>query len=65
LEILKLIEVEKEPRFTRGRPRKVGRLTPKGVEYFTGLLGEAHDNNLPESHESSAEGARPGGKLDE
>lgn len=38
LELLKLIEVEKEPRFTRGRPRKVGRLTQKGVEYFKRLL---------------------------
>jgi len=45
LELLKLIEVEKEPRFTRGRPRKVGRLTPKGVEYFTGLLRGARGNN--------------------
>jgi predicted ArsR family transcriptional regulator len=64
LELLKLIEVEEEPRFTRGRPRKVGRLTPKGVEYFTGLLGEAHDDKFHESHESSAEGARLGGGLD-
>ena len=64
LELLKLIEVEKEPRFTRGRPRKVGRLTPKGVEYFTSLLGETHDDKFPESQEPSAEGAIPGGKLD-
>jgi len=64
LELLNFIEVEKEPRFTRGRPRKVGRLTPKGVEYFTSLLEEAHDKNLPGSHEPSAEGASPGGGPD-
>jgi predicted ArsR family transcriptional regulator len=69
LELLKLIEVEEEPRFTRGRPRKVGRLTPKGVEYFTGLLGEAHEGSRPGNsqgiYETSAEGARSGGGRDE
>jgi predicted ArsR family transcriptional regulator len=53
LELLKLIEVEKEPRFIRGRPRKVGRLTPKGVEYFTSLLGKARDENNVESRAPS------------
>jgi len=63
LELLKLIEVEKEPRFTRGRPRKIGRLTPKGVEYFTSLLEEANGEKPRETHESSPEGVSPGGKL--
>jgi DNA-binding PadR family transcriptional regulator len=47
LELSKLIEVEKEPRFTRGRPRKVGKLTQKGVEYFTDLLGEVREDSGP------------------
>ncbi len=64
LELLKLIEVEKEPRFTRGRPRKIGRLTPKGVEYFTSLLEETHDDKFLGIHEPSADGASPGGKPD-
>ena len=36
LEILGFIEVEKEPRFSRGKPRKLGKLTMSGIEYFTG-----------------------------
>ena len=40
LELLGLIEVEEELRFTRGRPRKLCRLTPRGIEYFRGLLWE-------------------------
>ena len=51
LELLKLIEVEKEPRFTRGRPRKIGRLTPSGIEYFKSLLRRAGDENRDESRE--------------
>ena len=45
LELLKLIEVEKEPRFTRGRPRKLCKLTASGIEYFTGLLREMRDGS--------------------
>ena len=39
LELLGFIEVEKEPRFTRGRPRKLCKLTENGIEYFKSLLG--------------------------
>jgi predicted ArsR family transcriptional regulator len=53
LELLKLIEVEKEPRFTRGRPRKVGRLTASGIKYFTDLLRGASDENHAESRTPS------------
>lgn len=42
-ELLGLIEVEKELRFTRGRPRKLGKLTASGIEYFTSLLGCERD----------------------
>jgi len=52
LEILGFIEVEKEPRFTRGRPRKLCRLTASGIEYFTGMLREAGDGSNAESHAS-------------
>jgi len=47
-ELLGFIEVKKELRFTRGRPRKLCRLTSSGIEYFTGLLREAgDDDNAP------------------
>ena len=49
LELLGFIKVEKEPRFTRGRPRKLGKLTTSGIEYFTGLLREAGDGGNAES----------------
>jgi len=45
LELLGFIKAEEEPRFTRGRPRKLYGLTGSGIEYFTGLLGEARDEN--------------------
>jgi predicted ArsR family transcriptional regulator len=68
LELLKFIEVEKEPRFTRGRPRKVGRLTSEGVEYFTGLLGGARENLGSENsqciHKTSVDGMNSGGEHD-
>ncbi len=38
LELLGFIEVEKEPRFTRRRPRKLYKLTENGIEYFKSLL---------------------------
>jgi DNA-binding MarR family transcriptional regulator len=60
LELLKFIEVEKEPRFTRGRPRKVGRLTSEGVEYFRELLGEARDEDSAGSCASSVSVRREG-----
>lgn len=60
LELLKFIEVEKEPRFTRGRPRKVGKLTQKGVEYFTSLLGEVREEDGAGSCASSAPAVRGG-----
>jgi len=44
-ELLGLVEVEKEPRFTRGRPRKLCKLTASGIEYFTGLLREMRDGS--------------------
>jgi DNA-binding PadR family transcriptional regulator len=62
LELLEFIEVEKEPRFTRGRPRKIAKLTPNGIEYFTSLLGETCDEPVLRKsrgiYESSAEGAK-------
>lgn len=39
LELFLFVEVEKEPHFTRVRPKKIYRLTSGGIEYFTGLLG--------------------------
>ena len=62
LELLKLIDVEKEPRFTRGRPRKVGKLTAGGIKYFTGLLRGASDENNAESRTPSV--ARVGARGD-
>jgi len=53
LELLKLIEVEKEPRFSRGRPRKIGMLTPSGIEYFKDLLMIAGDENRDEIRDPS------------
>lgn len=48
LELLGFIEAEEEPRFTRGRPRKLYRPTASGIEYFRGLLEEARDEgNAP------------------
>ena len=52
LEILGFIEVEKEPRFSRGRPRKLGKLTASGIEYFTGLLRKADEEGNVESRAS-------------
>lgn len=51
-EIFGLVEVKKEPRFTRGRPRKLGKLTASGIEHFTGLLKEAGDECNAESRAS-------------
>jgi predicted ArsR family transcriptional regulator len=69
LELLEFIEVKKEPRFTRGRPQKVGKLTPSGIEYFTSLLrGSSDESMLRKSHgiyESSVEGAKFEGAPDE
>jgi len=45
LELLGFVEVEKELRFTRGRPRKLCKLTASGIEYFTGLRGASDENN--------------------
>lgn len=42
-ELSGLINVEKEPRLTRGRSRKLGMLTASGIDYFTGLLGGERD----------------------
>jgi len=63
LEILGFIEVEKEPRFSRGRPRKLARLTAKGVEYFAGLLMEADEGNNAQSHAARQSVATKGGEL--
>lgn len=49
LELLGFVEVEKESRFTRGRPRKFGGLIPRGIDYFAGLLGGASDEDYTES----------------
>jgi DNA-binding PadR family transcriptional regulator len=46
---LGLIEIKQEPRFTRGRPRKLCKLTESGFEYFTGLLMGASDGDHVES----------------
>jgi len=43
-ELLGFIEVELEPRFIRGRPRKLCKLTASGIRYFTGLLREARND---------------------
>lgn len=42
-EIFGFIKVELEPRFIRGRPRKLCKLTASGIRYFTDLLREACD----------------------
>ncbi len=47
-ELLGFIEVEREPRFIRGRPRKLCKLTASGIRYFTGLLREACDEGNAE-----------------
>ena len=39
LEILRFVEVEREPLLTRGRPRKLYKLTVSGIEYFSSLPG--------------------------
>lgn len=46
LEIFGFVDVEIEPRFTRGRPKKLYKLTANGIGYFTRLLGS--DANSPE-----------------
>jgi len=48
-ELLGFIKVEREPRFIRGRPRKLCKLTASGIEYFTGLLRDAGDEGSVES----------------
>jgi len=63
LEILGFIEVEKEPRFSRGRPRKLCRLTASGIEYFTGMLRGAGDGGNAESHASRRPFATREGEL--
>ena len=65
LELLGFVEVEKEPRFTRGRPRKLSKLTARGIEYFTGLLGEAGDENRTESIAPSAAREGKGGGVND
>ena len=45
LEIFGFVQVEIEPRFTRGRPKKLYKLTSSGIEYFTRLLARARDEN--------------------
>jgi len=52
LDILGFIEVEKEPRFTRGRPRKLGKLTANGIEHFTSLLREGGNEGDAQSRAS-------------
>jgi len=51
-ELLGFIEVEREPRFIRGRPRKLCKLTASGIRYFTGLLRAACDEGNAESRAS-------------
>ncbi|MQY68179.1 MAG: hypothetical protein GH150_02175 [Hadesarchaea archaeon] len=51
-ELLGFIKVEREPRFIRGRPRKLCKLTSSGIRYFTGLLREARDEGNGESRVS-------------
>ena len=51
-ELLGFIKVELEPRFIRGRPRKLCKLTTSGIEYFTGLLRETCDEDNVEGHAS-------------
>jgi hypothetical protein len=61
-ELLEFVEVEKELRFTRGRPRKLRRLTQSGIKYFTGLLGS--DENRVESRASRQPVTTREGELD-
>ena len=49
-------EVEKKPRFTRGGPRKVGKLTPGGNKYFKGLLMRAGNENRDEETKGDEDG---------
>ncbi len=51
LEILGFIDVENEPRFTRGRPRKFCRLTSSGIEYFTDMLRKAGNGGNAGNHD--------------
>ena len=44
LEILGFVEVEREPRFTRGRPRKLCKLSASGFDYFSSSLGAGDEN---------------------
>ena len=57
LEILGFVEVEREPRFTRGRPRKLCKLSTSGIDYFTSLLrsGEYRSKAAPFREVSSDE----------
>lgn len=49
-ELLGFIKVELEPRFIRGRPRKLCKLTASGIMYFAGLLREVGDEGNAEGH---------------
>lgn len=44
-ELLGFVKIEREPRLTRGRPRKLCKLTASGIEYFTNLLREMRDGS--------------------
>ena len=59
LEILGFAEVEREPRFTRGRPRKLCKLTSSGIDYFSNLLG------VSDEYRSKSPLAASGGSTDE
>jgi len=48
LELMGFVDVAQELRFSRGRPRKLCKLTASGIEYFTGPEG-ASDENSAES----------------
>jgi predicted ArsR family transcriptional regulator len=54
LEVLGFVKVELEPRFIRGRPKKLYKLTENGILYFTNLLRKAGDDNNIEGCASSA-----------
>jgi hypothetical protein len=45
LEVLGFVKVELEPRFIRGRPKKLYKLTENGILYFTNLLRKVDDDN--------------------
>lgn len=51
-ELLGFIKVEQEPRFIRGRPRKLCKLTASGIKFFTGLMREVSDEGDTESRAS-------------